>query len=95
MARTEHTTEPVQEQPPALQGYLLRSAPPALLLGVAVLLLFLHIGHNTPIAVLAGLCTFIGIFLCALGWSYFRAMEQFYRHQPKQEEDTSAEADNL
>ncbi len=75
-----------QVTPPTLPGLVVKSLLPALLVALVVLYLFGVRGGNWMIAILAAGCCFVGIFLCALGWSYFRGMEKYYRTLPREEE---------
>ncbi|MCD8144679.1 MAG: hypothetical protein LUD79_04995 [Oscillospiraceae bacterium] len=84
----------LKKSPVPLTRFAIRAAILAVLVGVIVLLLFGMVGGNWLIGVLAGFCCLIGVFLCVLGWSYFKALERYYKANPPAEtEDGQEEPD--
>lgn len=69
---------PISMKKPAIRGILLGA-----IVAVVVLLLFGLIGNSWLVGILAGICCFIGVFLCTFGWCYMKSLEKYYKAHPE------------
>lgn len=93
----ENQMQNPRKSPVSFRGPILRGLLPAVPVGVIVLLLFGAVGGNWLIGGMAGFCCMLGVFLCAFGWSYLKAMDRYAQEHPQENgeeaplEDTAPE----